>query len=115
MLETKKVKFNGKELIAIMENEKIYVSVKNICNNLGMSKNLSDTQIKKINNDELLKGASKLTHLETNGGLQQVLVLELDYLPIWLAKMNPNYKDLISSNLRRLFFLSNYLKNFLTS
>ena len=44
---------------------------------------------KKIQKDELLKGGSKLTPLESNGGIQETMLLELDHLPIWLAKINP--------------------------
>lgn len=85
----KMIKFNGDKILTIRESGKIYVSVKNVCNNLGMNKNQKDTQVKKVSNDATLKGALKLTHLETNGGMQQVLMLELDYLPLWLAKINP--------------------------
>lgn len=85
----KEVEFQSNKLTAISENGKIYVSVSSVCDNLGMSKNLKDAQVKKIQNEELLKGASKLTHLKTNGGIQETLVIELDYLPAWLSKINP--------------------------
>lgn len=85
----KEVEFQSNKLTAISENGKIYVSVSSVCDNLGMSKNLKDAQVKKIQNEELLKGASKLTHLKTNGGIQETLVIELDYLPAWLFKINP--------------------------
>lgn len=43
---------------------------------------------KKINKDLVLsKGGSNLTLL-TNGGEQEVLCIELDYLPLWLAKIS---------------------------
>lgn len=85
----KEVEFQSNKLTAISENGKIYVSVSSVCDNLDMSKNLKDAQVKKIQNEELLKGASKLTHLKTNGGIQETLVIELDYLPAWLFKINP--------------------------
>lgn len=85
----KEVEFQSNKLTAISENGKIYVSVSSVCDNLGMNKNLKDAQVKKIQNEELLKGASKLTHLKTNGGIQETLVIELDYLPAWLFKINP--------------------------
>lgn len=85
----KEVNFQGQQILSIFEDNKIYVSIKSICDNLGMSKNQADTQVRKIRNDELLKGASKLSHLCTNGGIQEALMIELDYLPIWLAKINP--------------------------
>ena len=89
-LVVKEVEFNGKKIKTVKRNGKIYVSIRSICENLGMSKNLQDTQLKKVSKDGLLKGASKLTTLKTSGGKQQVLMLKLDYLPIWLAKINPS-------------------------
>ncbi|MGL5595874.1 MAG: phage antirepressor N-terminal domain-containing protein [Cetobacterium sp.] len=86
----KEVEFQGSKILGIMENGKIYVGVKAVCNGMGMSKNLLDTQVKKVQSDELLRTASKLTQLETRTGLKETLVLELDYLPAWLFKINPS-------------------------
>ena len=36
-----------------------------------------------------MKGGIKLYPLESNGGIQETMLLELDHLPIWLAKINP--------------------------
>ena len=88
-LITKEVEFQGEKIVSVIENEKIYVSVKSVCENLGMTKNQADTQVRKIKNDEILKGASKLSHLNTRGGIQEALMIELDYLPAWLFKINP--------------------------
>lgn len=85
----KEVDFQENKIIAINENGKIYVSVSSVCDNLGMSKNLKDVQVKKIQNEELLRTASKLTRLKTSTGLKETLVIELDYLPAWLFKINP--------------------------
>lgn len=86
----KEVEFQGSKILGIMEKGKIYVSIKAVCNALGMSKGQYDDQLRKVNDDELLKGAVKLQYLDTNGGKQEVLVIELDYLPIWLVKINPS-------------------------
>lgn len=51
----KEVEFQSNKLTAISENGKIYVSVSSVCDNLGMSKNLKDAQVKKIQNEELLR------------------------------------------------------------
>ena len=88
-LVVKEVEFQKNKLTAIFENGKIYVSVSSVCDNLGMSKNLKDAQVKKIQNEELLRTASKLTRLKTSTGLKETLVIELDYLPAWLFKINP--------------------------
>lgn len=89
-LIVKEINFHQKKILAVRDEEKIYVSVKSICNNLGMSKSQADNQIQKVQNDGLFQGACNFKHLETNGGTQKVLLLELDYLPIWLAKINPS-------------------------
>ena len=94
----KEVEFQGEKIVSVIENKKIYVSVKSVCENLGMTKNQADTQVRKIKNDEILKGASKLSHLNTRGGIQEALMIELDYLPAWLFKINPARFD---ENLKR--------------
>lgn len=74
--------------VRLKSNGKIYVGVKWITQALGFNKNNHDTQVKKIQADIVLsKGASKLT-LPTKGGNQTSLCIELDYLPLWLAKIS---------------------------
>ena len=85
----KEIRFHGDEILTVRNDDKIYVSVKHVCNSLGMTEYKHKSQKIKLNNDHTLKGGIKLCPLETNGGIQQVLMLELDYLPIWLAKINP--------------------------
>lgn len=85
----KEVCFKNKKIRAIEENGKVYVAVKDICNNLGMDLKQHKAQKLKLRNDGLLKGGIKLYPLESNGGIQETMLLELDYLPIWLAKINP--------------------------
>lgn len=89
-LQVKEVRFNGERIMAIREEGKIYVSIKSVCKNLGMNKSQADYQIQKVQNDELLDSACYFKHLEINGITQKGLMLELDYLPIWLAKINPS-------------------------
>ena len=86
----KEINFQQKKILAVKDGEKIYVAVKSICINLGMNKKQYVSQRNKVNKDGLLKGGIKLCPLETNGGMQKVLLLELDYLPIWLSKINPS-------------------------
>lgn len=85
----KEVEFQGEKIISKIENEKIYVSVKSVCDNLGMDLATYKTQKRKIQKDELLKGGAKLLPLYTKGGTQEILMIELDYLPAWLFKINP--------------------------
>ncbi|WP_411735031.1 ORF6C domain-containing protein [Paenibacillus sp. M2] len=88
-VEQKLVPFNGAELLGVRANDgKVYVGVKWVCQGIGFDKNHSDAQVKKIQTDVVLgQGASNLT-LPTNGGRQEALVIELDFLPLWLAKIS---------------------------
>ena len=94
----KEVEFQGEKIVSKIENEKIYVSVKSVCENLGMTRGQINNQSVKLKNDELLKGALKFVPLSTNGGIQDTLMIELDYLPAWLFKINPARFD---ENLKR--------------
>ena len=89
-LQVKEVRFNGERITAIRESGKIYVSVKNVCNNLGMNIKQYKAQKLKLRNDELLMVGIKLYPLDTGFGIKETMLLELDYLPIWLAKINPS-------------------------
>lgn len=96
----KEVNFQGQQILSILEDNKIYVSVKSICDNLGMSLGQMKNQRAKVQNDEFLKGGLKFVPLYTNGGTQEILMIELDYLPIWLAKINPaRFNDELKSKL----------------
>ena len=96
----KNVEFQGQQILSVIENNKIYISVKSICDNLKMTKDQKRNQRAKLQKDELLKGGLKFTPLCTNGGTQEVLMIELDYLPIWLAKINPaRFDDELKSKL----------------
>lgn len=88
-LIVKEVEFQGNKIISTMIDSKVYISVKNVCDNLGMDETQRRGQRGKVQNDELLKGGLKFTPLITKGGIQETLMIELDYLPIWLAKINP--------------------------
>lgn len=59
-LIVKEVCFKNKKIRAIEDNGKIYVSIKNVCDNLGMDLKQHKAQKLKIRNDELLKGGIKL-------------------------------------------------------
>jgi len=88
----KQVEFMGDILLGLKnpENNKVYVGVAWVCQGLGFTKNQADTQTKKIQADPVLsKGASKIP-LNTNGIVNNILFLEITYLPLWLAKINAN-------------------------
>ncbi len=94
----KEVEFQGEKILSVIENGKIYVSVKSVCENLGMSRGRINNQVSKIQNDELLKLALKFVQADSGFGIKDTLMIELDYLPAWLFKINPARFD---ENLKR--------------
>ena len=82
--------FDGDLIMTVRMHDtgKIYVGVKWITEALGLNKNHHDRQVKNIQSDTVLsQGASNLT-LPTKGGNQKSLCIELDFLPLWLAKIS---------------------------
>lgn len=84
----KEVEFNGVKLTGIKTQEgKIYIIVKTFCEMLGVFWN---SQLKRINRDETLReGVVKMT-IPSNGGEQEMNLLELDFLPMWLTGIKSN-------------------------
>lgn len=89
-LITKQVNFNGAQLMAAQDKDskKVYVGVRWVCEGIGLSKGQMQAERVKIQDDLILsKGARNLV-LPTNGGMQEVLCVDLDFLPLWLAKIS---------------------------
>lgn len=88
-LEVKHVSFLDADLVAAKdENGTIWAGVRWMCDGMGLTRNQRDNQIEKIKSDSVLsKGAGNLK-LPTAGGDQAVWCLKLDFVPLWLAKIN---------------------------
>lgn len=88
-LEVKRVPFMGTDLMAARdEGGTIWAGVRWMCDGLGLSKGQMQRQITNIGADTVLsKGVANL-QLPTAGGKQSVLCLKLDFVPLWLAKIN---------------------------
>jgi len=97
-MEIMDVDFNGDEITVVKMNDtgKIYVGLKWVVqNNIGMSEGQWQSYTRKIQEDMVLsKGIANL-QLPTKGGNQKALCIELDYLPLVLAKISitPNMKN----------------------
>ena len=83
----KEIGFNGMNLIGISFKEKLYIIIKNFCEVLGVDHN---SQLKRIKRDEVLNGGVVKMTIPTNGGYQETNLLELDFVPIWLAGIKTN-------------------------
>lgn len=101
-LTIKNVDLFGDTVVAAQDKDGvIWAGVRWICDGLGLSNGQRQRQITNIGEDIVLsKGVANL-NLPTNGGNQDVLCLQLDYVPLWLAKisitpkMKKNNPDLV--------------------
>lgn len=92
-IETKTIKFEGGELLGVKTPEgKIYMGVRKAMRDIGLTDDQAKRQVKNIQEDMVLKrSGSNLTLLQTEGNRQverDVLCIELDYVPLWLAKVS---------------------------
>lgn len=88
-VEHKMVHFNGANLLGIKANdEKVYVGVKWVCQGMGLSEGQIKNERKRIQEDVVLSQGGRNFILPTNSGNQDVVCIELDYLPLWLAKIS---------------------------
>lgn len=89
-LITKEVNFDGDNLIAIQNKEtgKIYTGISYVCRGIGLTKSQKDTQVQNVQSDLILK----MGCLKLQAGVldpdNEVIVIEIDYLPLWLAKIS---------------------------
>jgi len=86
----REVKFYEDSLLVVKKDNKIHVGVSYICNGIGLTRKKADYEIERIQNDIVLKKGSQKISVPSNGGLQDSICIELDYLPLWLAKINVN-------------------------
>ena len=89
LTEIKRVPFMGCDLMAAKaEDGTIYAGVSYICNGMGMSEGQVKAERVRIRNDSVLSKGGRNFVLPSGGGSQETLCLELDYLPLWLAKIS---------------------------
>jgi Virulence protein RhuM family/P22_AR N-terminal domain len=78
---TTTVPFDGQEIVAIRQDDKVYIIPKEICKNLGID---WDSQRKRIQRDTVLSEGAVIMTLPSKGGIQETTVLPLEYLNGWL-------------------------------
>ena len=85
----KSVDVLGSQVMAAKDNEgTIWVGVRWMCQGMGMTVGQYKRQITNIQKDLLLKNSGANLNLNKGSGEREVFCLKLDYLPIWLAKIN---------------------------
>lgn len=95
-LAVKTVDFMGDGLLAARDEKGvIWTGVKWLCDGIGLSEGQVKAERKKIQEDMVLSRGGRNFILPTAGGNQEVLCLQLDYVPLWLAKISitPNMKE----------------------
>lgn len=88
-LIVKQVNFNGNDLIAIKNENtgKIYTGVSYICKGIGLSKSQKDTQVQNVQNDLVLSKGCLKFQAGVLDPHNEVIGIEIDFLPLWLAKI----------------------------
>lgn len=89
VVEQQVVKFAGTDLLgAKTADGKIYAAVKWVSEGIGLSEGQLKSERKKVQEDLVLSKGGRNLVLPTNGGIQDVLCIEIDFLPLWLAKIS---------------------------
>lgn len=86
-LITKEVDFNGIGMLALKNEEGIFVSVKSICESIGLD---YSAQLKRIKNDEVVSEGLVKIAMPTKGGNQEISMLDIGYLPLWVTGISSN-------------------------
>ena len=89
-LTTKEVEFNGDLLKATQDvnTGKVYVGVKWVCNGIGLTQDQGRSQVKKIQSDIVLHSGCVKFDTGVFDDNNETIAIELDYLPLWLAKIS---------------------------
>lgn len=89
-LVIKQVDFNGTELMAAQEKEtgKIYVGVSYIAKGIGLTDGQMRRQKQNMSEDCVIKKGITNLRYPTSGGMQEVIAIEINFLPLWLAKIS---------------------------
>lgn len=88
-LTIKNVDFLGDTLVAAQDRDgNIWAAVKWMCDGIGLTEGQRQRQTTNIKEDIVLKKGVANLQLPTNGGNQEVLCLQLSFIPLWLAKIS---------------------------
>lgn len=89
------IQFNNQTIPVFFHDNKPYVAMKPICENIGLDWN---GQFQRIKRNQILSQGMCMIHMPTKGGSQSVLSLPIGYLNGWLFgidanKVKPEIKD----------------------
>ena len=86
-LVKKEVNFHNDKVFTVMKDGKLYVGASNICNNLGMTLGMKNRQVQNLQNDLVLSRGCIKFGAGVFDDNNQTLAIEIEFLPIWLAKI----------------------------
>lgn len=94
---SKVVKFNNQQLSVFLYQEKPYVAMKPICENIGLQ---WEAQLRRIKRNHVLSKGMTIMDIPSNGGVQQFVCLPLGLLNGWLmgvdiSKVKSEIKDIL--------------------
>lgn len=81
------VPFHGQTLSVIPQQDKLYVAIKPICENMGV---LWEPQRKRIQRNEVLSEGASMMEVPSKGGYQETVCLPLELLNGWLFGIDAN-------------------------
>jgi hypothetical protein len=87
MLKQELVKFEGDELLVATKNGVSYVSIKSVCDALGLD---SKWQSRMVQEDEILQAEVEVTPFQVGGQSRQMVCLNLLCLHGWLFSIKPS-------------------------
>ena len=96
VVEKKEVDFQGVELKAVKaEDGNVYVGMKWVLKGVGFTDRKGRAETTKAQEDEVVSRGIRNFGLPTAGGKQEVKCLDIEFLPIWLAKISitPKIKE----------------------
>ncbi len=94
-LIVKNVDLFGDDIMVTQDKDgAIWAGVRWLCEGLGLSRDQIKNERKKIKEDLVLSQGAKFSPLGRDNANSDVLCLQLDYVPLWLAKISitPNMK-----------------------
>ena len=69
-------------------DDNYYILIKQTCLNIGLTDGQAQGQVKSVQKDLIMNKGWMVIEYPTKGGLQKCTSLAIDYLPIWLSKIN---------------------------
>jgi hypothetical protein len=94
MLSLEKVKFAGGEIYAVNQNGTVYVSVRKLCEELGVNTESQTAKLKKLAADgDDWATTVIIAGVAFDGVTRQMTCLQADSIPMWMLTISPSKVD----------------------